>query len=81
MKISLRFLFTAGLGAAAMYYFDPERGRERRALLRERLERLEQRRASETDEARAREGGVESGRTRRQAASREGTPDQPDPVH
>lgn len=41
MKISLGFLFNAGLGAAAMYYFDPDRGTERRALLRDRLEALE----------------------------------------
>lgn len=43
MKISLRFLFNAGLGAAAMYYFDPDRGTERRALLRDRLEERERR--------------------------------------
>jgi len=38
MTIPVRFLFTAGLGATAMYYFDPDRGRERRALVREWLE-------------------------------------------
>ena len=41
MNISLRFLLNAGLGAAGMYYFDPHRGRERRASLRERLDRGE----------------------------------------
>lgn len=43
MKISLRFLFNAGLGAAAMYYFDPDRGPERRTRLRDRLEHGEDR--------------------------------------
>ncbi len=30
-------LLSAGIGAAAMYYFDPARGRQRRALVRDRL--------------------------------------------
>lgn len=33
----MRTLFWLGLGAAAMYYFDPEQGRRRRALARDRL--------------------------------------------
>lgn len=37
MSKPMRFLLTAGLGAAAMYYMDPSRGRYRRALVRDRL--------------------------------------------
>lgn len=37
MTRPLRFLLTAGLGAATMYYFDPARGRYRRALVRDQL--------------------------------------------
>jgi hypothetical protein len=75
MRIPLRFLFTAGLGAAAMYYFDPDRGRQRRALLQERLE---QRRAGETAEDRARgTGSVETGGSSHPAAPKEGTPERP----
>ena len=37
MKNRLSMLVTATLGAAAMYYFDPARGRYRRALVRDRL--------------------------------------------
>lgn len=37
MARPIRFLFTAGLGAAAMYYLDPARGRYRRALVRDQL--------------------------------------------
>lgn len=37
MRNGLRALFSAGLGAAAMYYFDPARGRYRRALVRDQL--------------------------------------------
>lgn len=37
MKDTLRLLVTAGLGATAMYYLDPSRGRHRRALVRNQL--------------------------------------------
>lgn len=37
MNNGLRLLFSTGLGAAAMYYFDPARGRYRRALVRDQL--------------------------------------------
>jgi uncharacterized membrane protein len=37
MDNQIRRLFAAGLGAAAMYYFDPARGRYRRALVRDQL--------------------------------------------
>jgi len=33
----MKTLFWLGLGAAAMYLFDPDHGRRRRALLREQL--------------------------------------------
>lgn len=39
----MRTLFWLGLGAAAMYLMDPEQGRRRRALARDKL--LEARRA------------------------------------
>ncbi len=35
-----RLVTTAGLGAAAMYFYDPQRGHRRRALLRDKLTRL-----------------------------------------
>lgn len=35
-----RLATTAGLGAAAMYFYDPQRGHRRRALLRDKLARL-----------------------------------------
>ena len=34
------FLFTLGLGAALMYYYDPLLGRSRRARMRDRLDTL-----------------------------------------
>lgn len=37
MNNPLKLLFATGLGAAAMYYFDPTRGRYRRALVRDQL--------------------------------------------
>ncbi|HEV7797174.1 MAG TPA: SRPBCC family protein [Pyrinomonadaceae bacterium] len=37
MNRELRLLSGAGLGAALMYFLDPERGRRRRALLRDKL--------------------------------------------
>lgn len=37
MTNGLKTLFSAGLGAAAMYYLDPARGRYRRALVRDQL--------------------------------------------
>jgi uncharacterized membrane protein len=37
MNSRLTMLLTATMGAAAMYYFDPARGRYRRALVRDRL--------------------------------------------
>lgn len=37
MNNALKFLFSTALGAAAMYYFDPARGRYRRALVRDQL--------------------------------------------
>jgi uncharacterized membrane protein len=37
MSSGLRLLLSSGLGAAVMYYFDPARGRYRRALVRDRL--------------------------------------------
>jgi uncharacterized membrane protein len=37
MDNPLKLLLSAGLGAAAMYYFDPVRGRYRRALVRDHL--------------------------------------------
>ena len=37
MSNGLKLLFSTGLGAAAMYYFDPARGRYRRALVRDQL--------------------------------------------
>lgn len=37
MTSGLRLLLSSGLGAAAMYYFDPARGRYRRALVRDQL--------------------------------------------
>ncbi len=37
MASGLRLLLSSGLGAAAMYYFDPDRGRYRRALVRDQL--------------------------------------------
>ncbi len=37
MNNGMKLLFSTGLGAAAMYYFDPARGRYRRALVRDRL--------------------------------------------
>jgi uncharacterized membrane protein len=37
MDNQIRLLFSAGLGAAAMYYLDPARGRYRRALVRDQL--------------------------------------------
>lgn len=37
MNHGLKLLFSTGLGAAAMYYFDPARGRYRRALVRDQL--------------------------------------------
>lgn len=37
MTNGLKSLFSAGLGAAAMYYLDPARGRYRRALVRDQL--------------------------------------------
>ncbi|HZD52893.1 MAG TPA: BON domain-containing protein, partial [Woeseiaceae bacterium] len=37
MNNGMRSLFSAGLGAAAMYYLDPARGRYRRALVRDQL--------------------------------------------
>jgi len=33
----MKTLFWLGLGAAAMYLFDPDQGRRRRALLRDQL--------------------------------------------
>lgn len=51
MNIPLRFVFTAGLGAAGMYYFDPARGRRRRAQLRERLGQGERRTSRTADSA------------------------------
>ena len=38
----MRTLFWLGLGAAAMYLFDPEQGRRRRALAREQLTKARQ---------------------------------------
>lgn len=40
MKNRMRMLLGAGLGAAAMYYLDPSRGRYRRALARDQLVRV-----------------------------------------
>ncbi|HEX2140081.1 MAG TPA: SRPBCC family protein [Woeseiaceae bacterium] len=37
MNNGLKLLFSTGLGAALMYYFDPARGRYRRALVRDQL--------------------------------------------
>ena len=37
MNDALKLLLTAGLGATAMYYFDPARGRYRRAMVRDQL--------------------------------------------
>ncbi|MGH8494585.1 MAG: SRPBCC family protein [Gammaproteobacteria bacterium] len=37
MDNRLKLLVTTGMGAAAMYFFDPERGRYRRALVRNQL--------------------------------------------
>lgn len=37
MNIPLKYLLSTGLGAAAMYYFDPARGRYRRALVRDQF--------------------------------------------
>lgn len=37
MSNGLKLLFSTGLGAAAMYYFDPARGRYRRALVRDQI--------------------------------------------
>jgi len=37
MDNRLKLLFSTGLGAAAMYYLDPARGRYRRALVRDRI--------------------------------------------
>jgi uncharacterized membrane protein len=37
MNHSLKILLSTALGAAAMYYFDPARGRHRRALVRDQL--------------------------------------------
>lgn len=33
----MKTLFWVGLGAAAMYYLDPDQGRRRRSLVRDRL--------------------------------------------
>ena len=38
MKSPTKVLFTAGLGAVAMYYLDPAQGRRRRDLARDRIE-------------------------------------------
>jgi hypothetical protein len=38
MKSPTNLLLTAGLGAVAMYYFDPAQGRKRRDLARDRIE-------------------------------------------
>ena len=38
MKSPTKVLFTAGLGAIAMYYLDPAQGRKRRDLARDRIE-------------------------------------------
>ena len=35
----MRTLVTLGLGALAMYFLDPEKGRRRRALIRDQLAR------------------------------------------
>ncbi|HLT89883.1 MAG TPA: SRPBCC family protein [Woeseiaceae bacterium] len=40
MTSGLRYLLSTALGAAAMYYFDPARGRYRRALVRDQLVHL-----------------------------------------
>ncbi len=37
----LRLLGALGIGAAAMYFFDPEHGRRRRALARDKLTRYQ----------------------------------------
>ena len=38
----MRTLVTLGLGALAMYLFDPQHGRRRRALLREQMDHAKQ---------------------------------------
>jgi hypothetical protein len=58
----LRLLTGAGLGAAAMYFFDPQLGRGRRTRARDRLQARLRRARDDAERARRYEVGVAEGR-------------------